>query len=64
MLVLTLPHLLVLAHGQFVIDSLPPTTYTVTILEFAAVGNIEVGSARVVVPPGGAVALDIPYERP
>ena len=52
------------AEGRFVIDSLPPTTYLVTILEFAAVGAIEVGAAQVVVPPDEAVALDIHYERP
>jgi hypothetical protein len=50
--------------GTFVIDRLPPATYTVTILEVADVGNTEVGSARVVLPPGAAVLVEIPLRRP
>jgi hypothetical protein len=51
--------------GRFVIEDLPPTTYTVTILETPAAGdNREVGSARVAVPPGGVGVVEIPYEEP
>ena len=51
--------------GRFTIDRLPPTEYTVTILETPAVGaNREAGSARVVVPPGGVAMVEIPYEGP
>jgi hypothetical protein len=50
--------------GTFVIDDLPPATYTVTILELGDVENIEVGRGTVVVPPGAAVALEIPLRRP
>ncbi len=46
--------------GTFTIDDLPPTGYTVTILELADAGNREVGSARAIVPPGGVVAIEIP----
>jgi len=51
--------------GRFTIDRLPPTGYTVTILEIPAAGaNREVGSARVTVPPGGVATVEIPYEGP
>lgn len=50
--------------GTFVIDRLPPATYTVTILEIGDVGNTEVGRGTVVLPPGAAVALEIPLHRP
>lgn len=50
--------------GTFVIDRLPPATYTVTILEFGDVENTEVGRGTVVLPPGAAVALEIPLDRP
>jgi hypothetical protein len=50
--------------GTFVIDRLPPATYTITILEMADVGNTEVGSAKVVLPPGAAVLVEIPVRRP
>lgn len=50
--------------GTFVIDRLPPATYTVTILEIGDVGNTEVGRGTVVLPPGAAVALEIPLQRP
>jgi hypothetical protein len=46
--------------GTFTIDDLPPTGYTVTILELGGAGNREVGSARAIVPPGGVVAVEIP----
>ncbi len=56
--------LVVLApDGRFTLADLPPTGYTVTILETAVGGN-EVGSARVVVPPGGVATVEIPYEGP
>ena len=51
-------------NGIFIIDHLPPTTYTVTILELAENGNAVVGSARVLVPPGAAVPLEIWLQRP
>jgi len=50
--------------GTFVIDGLPPATYTVTVLELADVGNTEVGSATIVLPPGAAVLVEIPVRRP
>jgi hypothetical protein len=50
--------------GTFVIERLPPATYTVTILEFGDVENTEVGRGTVVLPPGAAVALEIPLQRP
>ena len=50
--------------GTFVIDHLPPATYTVTILEMGDVENVEVGRGTVVVPPGAAVGLEIPLQRP
>jgi hypothetical protein len=50
--------------GGFVIDRLPPATYTVTILELGGVDNRVAGSATVVIPPGGAVAVEITYEGP
>ena len=50
--------------GTFVIDRLPPATYTVTILELGDVGNTEVGRGTVLVPPGAVVALEIPLDRP
>lgn len=50
--------------GTFLIERLPPATYTVTILEFGEVGNTEVGRGTVVLPPGAAVALEIPLQRP
>lgn len=50
--------------GTFVIDQLPPATYTVTILEIDDVGNTEVGSATVLLPPGAAVAVEIQFKRP
>ncbi len=50
--------------GTFVIEGLPPATYTVTILELGDVGNTEVGRGTVGVPPGAAVALEIPLQRP
>ncbi len=50
--------------GTFVIEGLPPATYTVTILELGDVGNTEVGRGTVVVPPGAAVALEIRLQRP
>jgi len=46
--------------GTFTIDDLPPTGYTVTILELADAGNREVGTARAIVPPGGVAAIQIP----
>jgi hypothetical protein len=51
-------------NGTFVIDRLPPATYTVTILELADNGNSEVGSATVVLPPGAAVPVEIRLQRP
>jgi hypothetical protein len=54
----------VMPDGTFVIDRLPPATYTVAILEMADVGNTEVGRGTVVVPPGAAVGLEIPLQRP
>ena len=54
----------VAANGTFVIDNLPPATYTVTILELGENGNTEVGSARVVLPPGAAVPVEIRFQRP
>lgn len=51
-------------NGTFVIDRLPPATYTVTILELAENGNVVVGSARVVLPPGAAVPVEIRLQRP
>ncbi len=54
----------VAANGTFLIDRLPPATYTVTILELAENGNAVVGSARVLVPPGAAVPLEIRLQRP
>ena len=54
----------VAANGTFIIDHLPPATYTVTILELAENGNAVVGSARVLVPPGAAVPLEIRLQRP
>ena len=50
--------------GTFVIERLPPATYTVTILELGDVENTEVGRGTVVLPPGAAVALEIPLRRP
>lgn len=50
--------------GTFTIDRLPPATYTVTILELREAGNVTVGRAIVVLPPGAAVAVEIRYERP
>lgn len=50
--------------GTFVIDRLPPATYTVSILEMGDAGNAQVGSATVVVPPGAAVPLEIRLHRP
>ena len=50
--------------GTFVIERLPPATYTVTILELGDVENPEVGRGTVVLPPGAAVALEIPLRRP
>ena len=50
--------------GTFVIDRLPPATYTVTMLETADVGNKEVGRATVILPPGAAVLVEIPLKRP
>lgn len=50
--------------GTFVIDRLPPATYTVIILELLANGNRPVGSAKVVLPPGAAVRVDITLQRP
>jgi len=52
------------ADGSFLIDRLPPTTYTVTILAIADAGNKVVGSARVTVPPGGTARIEIPVTRP
>ena len=54
----------VMPDGTFVIDHLPPATYTVTILETGDVENVEVGRGTVVVPPGAAVGLEIPLQRP
>lgn len=51
-------------NGTFVIDRLPPATYTVTILELADNGNSEVGSATVFLPPGAAVPVEIRLQRP
>jgi hypothetical protein len=51
-------------NGTFVIDRLPPATYTVTILELRENGNAVVGSATVVLPPGAAVLVEIRLERP
>lgn len=51
-------------NGTFVIDNLPPATYTVTVLELGENGNTEVGSARVVLPPGAAVPVEIRFQRP
>jgi hypothetical protein len=51
-------------NGTFVIDRLPPATYTVTILELAENGNAVVGSAKVVLPPGAAVPVEIHLQRP
>lgn len=48
--------------GTFVIDQLPPATYTVTILEINDAGNTEVGSTTVLLPPGAAVAVQIHVE--
>ncbi len=50
----------VMPDGTFVIDRLPPATYTVTILEMADVGNTEVGRGTVAVPPGAAVGAGDP----
>jgi hypothetical protein len=53
------------AHdGTFVLDRLPPATYTVTILELADNGNTVVGTATVVLPPGAAVPVEIRLQRP
>jgi hypothetical protein len=54
----------VAADGGFVIDRLPPATYRVTILELADAGNSVAGSATVVLPPGGVVAVEITVEGP
>lgn len=51
-------------NGTFTIDRLPPATYTITILELREAGNVTVGRATVVLPPGAAVAVEIRYERP
>ena len=48
--------------GRFTLADLPPTGYTVTILETTDFGGHEVGSARVTVPPGGVATLEIVYE--
>jgi hypothetical protein len=50
--------------GTFTIDQLPPTGYTVTILQLGADDAHEVGRARVNVPPGGAARVDIPVQLP
>lgn len=50
--------------GTFVIDRLPPATYTVTILEMTDVGNTEVGRGTVLLPPGAGVPLEILLDRP
>jgi hypothetical protein len=50
--------------GTFTIDRLPPATYTITILELREAGNVTVGRATVVLPPGAAVAVEIRYEQP
>jgi hypothetical protein len=50
--------------GTFVIDRLPPTGYTVTILQLGGDAALEVGRARVTVPPGGAARVDIPVRLP
>ena len=52
------------ADGTFTIDQLPPTGYTVTILQLGADDAHEVGRARVTVPPGGAARVDIPVQLP
>lgn len=51
-------------NGTFVIDRLPPATYTVTILELAENANKVVGSATVVLPPGAAVPVEIRLQGP
>ncbi len=50
--------------GTFVIDRLPPATYTVTILELGDIGNTQIGRGTGVLPPGAAVSLEIPLDRP
>jgi hypothetical protein len=47
--------------GTFVLDRLPPTTYTVTILQLGDAPR-EVGRARVTVPAGGAARVEIPVD--
>jgi hypothetical protein len=50
--------------GSFLIDQLPPTGYTVTILALAGDGNRVVGSEHVTVSPGGTTAVEIEIEAP
>ena len=48
--------------GHFTLADLPPTGYTVTIVETTDAGGHEAGTARVIVPPGGVATVEIEYE--